>query len=662
MELNSSVNQIPLVGPSKELLLENLGIKTIRDFLFHIPFKYRDTSNVISISKLKELREGTVIVTVEKIENVYTRFRKVFTRAKVSDSSGSITVIWFNQKYLVNVINAGDTYIFEGKLSKKNNDFVSPTFEKFSGDLNDQNHIGKIIPYYNETAGLSSKWIRSRLAFLKKNLPNLIKEDIPNEILNNHNLLSLKDALTYIHFPDDIPQIQKARERFAFDEMLGVSIKIQRQVNIFQKKDAIGIPIMRKELVSFIKSLPYELTNDQAVAYSEILESMEKTVPMNRLLNGDVGSGKTVVSAIAMYNAYLNGHSSVILAPTTILASQHYNTLNSLFEKVGIKVELRTSNNKVEFITEPQIIVSTHALLYDTHEIHNLGLLIVDEQHRFGVKQREQLMKGRSDGFFPHYLMMSATPIPHTLTNIIFGDMEVSFLRELPPHRIPIQSHYVPFSKREDCFNWIKERIISSNLIEQAFIIFPLIDESEKIDIKAATKEYETLRKSHFKDLSVGILHGQLKNEEKEQVLMDFKAKKYNILISTTVVEVGIDIPDATIMVIEDAQRFGLAQLHQLRGRVGRGKMQSYCFVISGEKEIESSNERLKYFASHSSGFEVADFDLIKRGPGEVYGTKQSGIPNFKVASITDIELLIKTRDITKKIKDLDGLKAVLFF
>ncbi|MCC7289874.1 ATP-dependent DNA helicase RecG [bacterium] len=663
LTLKTAVTEIPLVGPSKAQLLEKLGITTIKDLLFHIPFKYRDTSNIIPITKLKKEREGTIIATVERIENVYTRFSKVITRAKVIDESSTINILWFNQPYLTKALKQGNTYIFEGKLSKKTNDLVSPAYELFSGDLSTQSHIGKITPFYNETAGISSKWLRGRITFLKKEISNLLKVDLQSSVLEEEHLLSLAQAIMQIHFPTDFDQINNARTRLAFDEMLKVGFKTETNVAVLKNRSSIEIKSIPKYIEIFNSTLPYELTQDQRKAINDIQNDMEKEKPMYRLLNGDVGSGKTVVAASCMYSAYQAGFSSIIMAPTTILATQHQQTLKELLKPLKINVELCASGTKLKHSSKPQIIVGTHALLHNKEEIHNLGLLIVDEQHRFGVKQREQLTFNRSDGKFPHFLMMSATPIPHTLINIFFGDMDVSFIKEMPANRIPIQSHFVPFNKRDDCYEWIKQKLIDTK--EQAFIVFPLVEESEKAQAKAATAEYEKLKNGLFKNLRVGLLHGQLKIKEKNETLKSFKAQKYNVLVATSVIEVGIDVPEATVMVIEDAQRFGLAQLHQLRGRVGRGDKQSYCFVLAGEEAEEAASERLTYFAKHPSGFDVAEFDLKKRGPGEVYGVKQSGIPTFKVASINDIELLIKARNQAKRLigigYNLDDISKQLF-
>lgn len=650
MTKNSPVKDLPLIGDVKAKHLEKLGISTIGDLLFHIPFKYRDTSNIVSIEKLKETKEGTILAKVEDISNVFTKYRKVITRAKLSDESGSVNAVWFNQVYLTKTIKKDSVYLFEGKISPKTANLTSPSYELFMGDLNDQKHIGKITPYYNETATISSKWIRGRIGTLKKEVDRIIDEPFPSEILKENNLMGLSQAIHCVHFPDNFEHIKQARERLAFDEMISIALKIEQKSKERKNRNAVLIIKNEQETEKYINNLPYKLTKDQESAIDQILSDISKDIPMNRLLNGDVGSGKTVVSAVAMYNTFLNHQSCLLMAPTTILATQHFNTLQELFKNTKVNIELRISGKKLTNISKPSIIVGTHALLFENKLPNDIGLIIVDEQHRFGVKQREQLVVAKLDGTYPHFLMMTATPIPHTLTNILFGDMDVSLIREMPKGRLEVKSHFVPFEKRNDCYTWVAQKIISSKYKEQAFIVFPLIEESEKIDAKAAVAEYEKLSKNQLKDLKVCLLHGQMKQQEKDKILEDFKNKKYNILVSTSVIEVGIDIPHATIMVIESAQRFGLAQLHQFRGRVGRSNIQSYCFVISGENTPANTKSRLKYFASHSSGFDVAQYDLQKRGPGEVYGLRQSGIPQFKVASINDLELLIKARKVSKQL------------
>lgn len=649
-----SVSNIPLIGSAKAALLEKLGIITIRDLLFHIPFKYRDTSEVITIERLKEDKEGTILAQVLDIKNSYTRSRKVITRASVADESGRINIIWFNQSYLPKTIKKGEAYLFEGKIPDKPGakDLTAPSFEKYAGDISEQTHIGKITPYYSETEGISSKWLRSRINHIKGDVLELIDDPMPSELLNSNNLLGLAEAILKIHFPKNIKEISSARERLAFDEMLKIAIEIERTKIENRSKMGIQIDVSSRDTLPFTKTLPFELTLDQAKAVDEIISDLNKPNPIRRLLNGDVGSGKTAVAAACAYAILMHGYSTLIMAPTTILARQHFETLKKYLEPLGVKVQSKISGKGEIDTSNPSIIVGTHALLHLKELTSKIGMVVVDEQHRFGVGQRQELLKPDENGRQPHYLSMSATPIPRTLTNVLFGDMDVSFIREMPANRKPVKTHYTPYSKREDCFKWVREKIEQSNFEQQAFVIFPLVDESEKLEAKSAKAEYEKLRNGLLKDLNVGLIHGQMKNEEKDQILEDFRNKKYSVLVATPVVEVGIDIPSATIMVIENAERFGLAQLHQFRGRVGRGELQSYCYVIAGEhmQEVEDSVERLKYFSSHNSGFDVAEFDLQSRGPGEVYGLKQAGVLNLKVASITDIELLIKCRDNAREI------------
>lgn len=383
---------------------------------------------------------------------------------------------------------------------------------------------------------------------------------------------------------------------------------------------------------------------------------MSKNKPMNRLLNGDVGSGKTVVAALAILQCIRNGFSAVILAPTTVLAQQHFETFNKLLKPFDIDVEIWISSKKTKAKSPNTLIVGTHAILFKSDIPDNLNLVIVDEQHRFGVEQREKLLKGGAK--IPHYLTMTATPIPRSLTEVVFGNVEVSTIKQKPSMQKEIITKYVPYSKRPDCFDWINRKIKESKYTQQAFIVYPLIEESATLDAKAVLTEFENLKNIHFKDIKIELMHGKLKDKEKTEILERFKNKKINVLVSTSVIEVGIDMPDATVMVIEDAHRFGLAQLHQLRGRVGRGEKESYCFVIPSLNEQENSDviDRLKYFASHPSGFDVAEYDLQRRGPGEVYGIKQSGIPQFKIASLTDIDMFKRAKSVAKELVKDDNM------
>lgn len=644
------VDTIPLIGPKQKKYLEQLEIYTVQDLLYHIPFRYKDTSNIIPIEQLKNEGEGTILAEVISIKNIWTRSRKVLTKATVMDNSDKINIIWFNQSFLTKNIKAGETFLFEGKLSAKTKELSNPAYEKFSAN---QTHLGKITPFYPETAGITSKWLRARLNWLRPKIKKIVSDKLPEDILEKNNLVKLDQAIEKIHFAKDFEEVEIARERLAFDEMLNISLQIEKRKRLREKKKTNEIPVNQKGIDKFISSLSFKLTKDQERATQEILKDMSKSKPMNRLLNGDVGSGKTIVAGISAYNTLLSEYSTIIMVPTTILAKQHYKTFCELFKDTDIEIQLRISKKTIENKRKPQIIIGTHALLFNTEIPKNTGLIIIDEQHRFGVKQRAEINKKNV-----HYLTMTATPIPRTLTSIIYGDMDISLIIEKPKNRIPVETKFLTQEKREECYKAIARKIKSSKFQEQAFIIFPLIEHSEKIDAKAATEEYEEISKTWFKDIKTDLLHGKIKEDEKNKILENFKEKKINVLFATSVIEVGIDFPDATMMIIESAERFGLAQLHQFRGRIGRGDKKSYCFVIESSL-TENAKRRLKYFSKNNSGFDVAEYDLKSRGPGEVYGLRQTGVPILKVADITDFDLLNKTRKIARELEERKLLKEI---
>lgn len=662
LTLNSPIQTLKGVGEKQSEKLSKLNIHTIQDLLFHIPFRYRDTSDLLTIKEFKEYKEGTFLAEIVEVKNIYTRSRKKITKVKVKDETDNIDLTYFNQTYLSKTLQPQKQYIFDGKYSEgKQKGIFNAKYEQYKGDISKQKTLGQIYGIYPETEGINSKWIRTTLDKIKDQIPNLIEDP-----LSNLEIFPLDQSILKAHFPNNRDEIEQARSRLAFDEMLSIAIKLEKESLLRKNQKSLSIKEDKQLTKDFLKSLPYTLTKDQKTCSEEILKDISTPTPMNRLLNGDVGSGKTVVSAIGILQMVRNNYSTIILAPTTVLAQQHYQTYQQLLKPFDIEIDLWISNTKTDSPNPNKVIVATHAILFKKDLPQNLNLVIIDEQHRFGVKQREQLLK--QFNHYPHHLSMTATPIPRSLTEIVFGNIDVSTIKTKPKNRKDIETHFVPFKKRDDCFTWINKQIKDSVNIEQAFIIYPIIEESETLNAKAVTTEYENLKNNQFKDLQVALLHGRMKDDDKTEILKQFKDKKYNILISTSVIEVGIDIPDATVIVIEDAQRFGLAQLHQLRGRVGRSDKQSYCYVIAGEKdeEKEKSIERLKYFASHNSGFEVAEYDLQSRGPGEVYGKKQSGIPNFKVANISDINLLKHARVVAKDLvlKDnthLENIKQKLF-
>lgn len=648
----SPVTEIRMVGDHYSSLLERLNIQTVKDLLFHIPSKYQDTSNVLTIEEFLKVGDGTFLCEFKNIKTIYTRARKVFTKATAFDETKKIEVLWFNQPYLEKTLKKDTTYLLDGKITIKRGKKVlySPKYEIYKGKIEKQVHLGKLTSIYPETKGVSSKWIRHKLSILRKDILRLTRDPLENSLITKRELLPLDQAIEYIHFPKNLNDIEVARKRLAFDEMLVIAFKIEEEIKKKEKRKSFKQNIHQKDVSQFISSLPYKLTKDQNKSYKEILSDLSKPSPMNRLLNGDVGSGKTVVAAIGILNTILNKKSAVLMAPTTVLAQQHYDTFKTLFKDLKIPIELCISESKLISESENKLIIGTHAILYKK-ELPEIGLLIIDEQHRFGVSQRKELVNKEKRS--PHFLSMTATPIPRSLTKSIYGEIDISLIKEIPKNRIPIGTYHTPYKKRLDCFEWISKKVKENN--DQVFLVYPLIEESSKISAKSVTKEFEELNKGIFKDLKLGFLHGKMKNKEKNRVLDDFRKMKYDILISTSVIEVGLDIPNATIMVIENAERFGLAQLHQLRGRVGRGIKQSYCFVILGEDSSEKAIDRLKYFAKHSSGFDVAEYDLKRRGPGEVYGLRQSGIPQFKVARLDNFELLGIARKVAKEILKKDN-------
>jgi len=648
--LNSDITTLKGVGEKLKKVFSRLEIKTVGDLVKHIPFRYKDTTTIFNITQFKKEKEGTFLAQIVDTQNIYTRTSRKLTKVRVADSQDKLDLTFFNQTYLTKVLKKGDWYIFDGKISeKKGRNIYNPKYEKYEGDTDLQTNLGRIYGIYHETKGLTSRNIRKILLQIKDEIPKLFKESLSEKILKDQQLISLGEALIEIHFPNSKKALDMARERLAFDEMLRVAMKIEQQVLERSKQKSRSINIDKTLHQEFLNSLPYKLTKGQNKAIREIHKDIGEKIPMNRLLNGDVGSGKTVVAASAILQSIKNGYSSILLAPTTVLAKQHFETLQKTLKPFVIDIELCISEEKTISDADNKLIIGTHAVLYQKELPKDLNLLIVDEQHRFGVEQREYLLK--IGEYTPHYLTMTATPIPRSLTEVVFGSTDISTIKQKPANRIEISTKYVPTKKREDCFNWIREKIINSNFQEQAFFIYPLIEENDT-DIKSVKGQYEILKDKYFKDFKVAFLHGRIRDKKKMETLNDFKNKKYNILVSTSVIEVGIDIPDTTVMVIENAERFGLAQLHQLRGRVGRGNIQSYCFVIPSEniEDRENSLKRLKYFSTHNSGFDVAEYDLNQRGPGEVYGIRQSGIPQFKVASLSDIELLHKTRGIAREL------------
>ncbi len=687
--LSAPIENLTRVGKTTAGRLKRLGIATVNDLLFYFPFRYEDFSQVVKINDLRPNQTVTIKGKIVLIENRRAhRRRMTITEALIEDETGSIQVIWFNQPFLIKNLKPGDEVFIAGttEINNLSLQFTSPAYEKITGG--DSLNTAKIVPVYPLTSNLTQKQLRF-LVKVALDSVNLVKEWLPREILDKNNLMPLAQALADIHFPASFEVQAQARYRFKFDELFLIALQSQRLRQYLAQTKAPQIAFKEQEIKNFVSSLPFTLTADQKKAAWQILLDLEKSQPANRLLEGDVGSGKTVVAAMAILNTVLNDFQAVLMAPTEILARQHYNGIKTLLAPFKIKTVLLTSSEKVYFDGQQeivgkhevlnlvkngkaQLIIGTHALIQDEVEYKNLGLVIVDEQHRFGVEQRKTLKDKNKNGLTPHFISMTATPIPRSLALILYGDLDLSMIKEMPKGRKKIITRLVAESDRQQAYQFIRQEI---NNGRQVFVICPLIDPSDKLGVKSVTEEFKKLDKEIFPDLKIGLLHGKLKGKEKEAIMADFKANEIKMLVSTSVIEVGIDIPNATIMMIEGADRFGLAQLHQFRGRVGRGEYQSYCFLFAenypakrdaASRHNPKTRERLEALVKSNDGFALAEYDLKFRGPGEVYGSRQSGLPELQIASLTDLELINLTKEQAKtfftqyKLEDFPWLKAKL--
>lgn len=654
--LKTSVQFLKGIGEKRADRLKEVGVECILDLLYYFPRRYLDRSH---IPKIKDLRENETVTVVGKVQfmGVKPGRKKRFVLV-LNDGTGYLNCVWFRGvAFLQKAFETGETLAVSGKIGYFGDfQMVHPDFDRLSdGGDSDFRNTGRIIPLYPSTEGLGKVGLDSRgfRRVVREALPDFVKElqeTLPAGVLKRQELVDLKTAIAQVHFPDDKDALRSARKRLKFDELFYLELMLAyRRQKIDRSEKGIEFTKVGERTRKLIEALPFELTGAQKRVVKEIREDMKKTSPMNRLIQGDVGSGKTAVGLIAMMMALENNYQAALMAPTEILAEQHFLTIHELLEELHVKVVLlvgglpkKLREESLELIKsgEADIIVGTHALIQDAVEFKKLGFTIIDEQHRFGVMQRVALMK---KGLTPDVLVMTATPIPRTLSLTLYGDLDISIIDELPPGRKPIKTVWRGDKKRNEIYKFVLEKIAQG---DQAYIVFPLIEESEKIDLQAAIENYETMKQHVFAKFEVGLLHGRLKSKEKESIMSDFKNGKIHVLVSTTVIEVGVDVPNATMMVIENAERFGLPQLHQLRGRVGRGGKASYCFLIAKYPISEEAKIRLNTLAETNDGFKIAEVDLKLRGPGEFFGTKQSGLPEMRIADIVkDTELLITARE-----------------
>jgi len=660
INLNTKVSQLNRVGKTLSSRLGRLGIETVRDLIFYYPFRYDDFSQTTQVDQLQSGMSVTIVGKVELIASRRSRAkRKMMTEGLISDDSGSVKVIWFNQPWITKSIAIGDEISLSGKVAGDGFNIYlnSPSYEKTtSSGVN----TGRITPVYSLTDGITQKQLR----FLINSVIHLasdIVDFLPDWIIREEKLYSLAKALKEIHFPDSQDEADGAKQRLAFDELFLIQLWSQIIKKDIAGQDAVGVKFFEKETKELVDSLPFTLTGDQKKSAWEIIRDLQKNSPMNRLMEGDVGSGKTVVAVLAMYNVFLNKYQSILMAPTEILARQHFDSIRVLLNKKSVQVGLLTRTQrfiddkkvtKKEFLLECKngdidVLIGTHALIQEAVEFKKIGLVVVDEQHRFGVGQRQLLRQKSKQKKVPHFLSMTATPIPRSLALTLYGDLDLSIIREMPLGRKEIITRAVLAERRQDAYEFIKGQIKSGR---QVFVICPLIDPSDKLGVRSVTEEFEKLDKDIFPDLKIRLLHGRLKGKEKADIMDDFVANKINILVATSVVEVGVDIPNATIMMIEGSERFGLSQLHQFRGRVGRGEHQSYCFLFSDDRD-PNSVARLRSLVECNDGFELANRDLELRGAGSVYGREQSGFEtaHLRLANITNVEQVKKARDIASR-------------
>ena len=687
IKINTETNlaDLPRANASYALRLKNIGLQKTYDLFFYFPSRYEDFSNIKNIKNLKFGEIATISGAIKAVHNVRTFRYRILTQAIIEQNGFSLRLVWFGQPYLIKALKIGEKINVSGKVSGDKNGILMyhPSFELVS-EQSSLSQTGRIVPIYPEVKGVSSKWLRKKISslfYLVKSIP----ETLPQKVIEEYHLPKIDIAIQNIHFPSNLKNCVAAQKRFAFEKMLEIQLRILKDHRNLEKEKSKALKIHLDEIKKFIQKLPFSLTHDQKKVVWDILQNTSRNSPMNRLLEGDVGSGKTIVAAIAAFNVALEKKQVALMAPTEILAKQHFESFIKLFSGENMCLALLTSSEKIavdfqsgapeiikmkkneiyKIIKEGKIdiVIGTHALIQEKLEFQDLALAIIDEQHRFGIKQRKALRAKSGLGKIPHLLSLSATPIPRTLAIAFYGDLDISQLREMPLGRKKINTKIISPKERQRAYEFLREKLKEN---QQAFVICPRIEVngqenpkdmdvfSERLsshrvlaqqklnlksEIKAVKEEFENLSKNIFPEFKCTMLHGKMKADEKNKTMQDFKSNKTQILISTSIVEVGVDVPNATLMIIENAERFGLAQLHQIRGRVGRSDAQSFCFVFTNSTDPEASN-RLEALVKSHSGFELAEYDLKLRGPGQFVGERQSGLPDFAMSSLANLKMV----------------------